>query len=123
MADDLQFVLRHYNHNDSIRAWLTHLWATSYGHGSQLVMLLGTPQSGRPGLPDNGAAADQILRVLTDAGWIVRAKDPTPSFEQQFFGVGGSPGQRLKGPWYPVEYAYSPRRSCAEAWDWISAGV
>lgn len=69
-------------------AWRDRLNNTTFNHGSELVLELGTPRDGKPGLMDNVYVAETILRDLEERGLIRREKyAPTP--QQRFMGVNG----------------------------------
>ena len=57
-------------------------------HGEDLVMALGTPRDGKPGLGDNVASAEKCLKAAEASNFIKRVKWQ-PTRQQLFFGVGG----------------------------------
>ena len=87
--------------------WLASVQGRGYGTGSELLMLLGTPRDGRPGLTDNVYAADCLLRAAEREGLIKRVSHD-PSRDLQFFGCGGLPVRKGKPTLWsrPAEFGY-----------------
>lgn len=87
--------------------WLEGVRGRGYGSGSDLIIMLGTPREGRPGLGDNVYAADCLLRAAEREG-IIKRVSHDPSVELQFFGCGGLSVRKGKPTQWsrPVEFGY-----------------
>lgn len=68
--------------------WRDRLNNTTFNHGSELVLELGTPRDGKPGLTDNVYVAETILRDLEERG-LIRREKYAPTSQQRFMGVNG----------------------------------
>jgi hypothetical protein len=119
-ASELDFAIRYYR-GEVFREWLSMLFSTGYGHGSDLVMALGSPRGDRPGLSDNVYAADKFLRAAVGVGWIVQSEAPRPTPQQRFFDVENN--LRGKGPKYPRFHCYAPNPFAVAAMDFIRGGL
>jgi hypothetical protein len=82
--DDLSFALRYYRGECLIEL----LQTSTVFSGGRLVLALGTPRGGKPGLGDNVYAAEKLLRAAEAAGLITRGKTELIR-EFQVFGVAG----------------------------------
>jgi hypothetical protein len=100
-------------------AWLDRCHNTTFAHGSELVLALGTPGKGKSGISDNGYYAEQILLAFESLGWIRRTGPATPSKEQRFFGVGGLSNASKSSS--PIVFGFEPVRGCPEKLAWIRA--
>lgn len=119
MNPDLAFALEHFR-GEVFASWLERLLSTTFGHGSALVIALGSPSGDRPGMSDNTYAADRLLAAAEAEGWIAKAGEtPSPSAEQRFFGVGGMHGSNPNLGAYPSVWGWKPGARAADAREWL----
>jgi DNA polymerase III sliding clamp (beta) subunit (PCNA family) len=121
LGKDLAFAIKNYR-GEVFAEWLSHLYNTTFNHGSELVLLLGTPRAGKPGMTDNVDAADKLLRAAAEEGWIQKASaSPTPSADQRFFGIGGQGGGSKNIGYHGSVWGWQPGPNADKSREWLSS--
>lgn len=82
MAVDWEFCLKYYRGE----ILLDLISTREVFHGEELVLALGSPYKGKPGLADNVATAEKLLRCASEAGLVKRGKWRATK-QQMFFEV------------------------------------